>query len=157
MRRLALLPRVALGGCLPLALAGCTTAPTPGPSEPAPSATAETPSAPPSAEPTPTDSPSPIPDTHELDITVHETFDQPWAMAFLPGTDELVITGRQGDIWLRGPDGVRQVDGAPEVVAAGQGGLGDIIPDPTFEADGRVYLSWVESGEGGSGAVAPLP
>ena len=77
MRRLALLPRVALGGCLPLALAGCMTAPTPGPSEPAPSATAETPSAPPSAEPTPTDSPSPIPDTHELDITVHETFDQP--------------------------------------------------------------------------------
>ena len=153
MRRLALLPRVALGGCLPLALAGCTTAPTPGPSEPAPSATAETPSAPPSAEPTPTDSPSPIPDTHELDITVHETFDQPWAMAFLPGTDELVITGRQGDIWLRGPDGVRQVDGAPEVVAAGQGGLGDIIPDPTFEADGRVYLSWVEGDGGTSGAV----
>jgi glucose/arabinose dehydrogenase len=153
MRRLALLPRVALGGCLPLALAGCTTAPTPGPSEPAPSATAETPSAPPSAEPTPTDSPSPIPDTHELDITVHETFDEPWAMAFLPGTDELVITGRQGDIWLRGPDGVRQVDGAPEVVAAGQGGLGDIIPDPTFEADGRVYLSWVEGDGGTSGAV----
>lgn len=150
MRRLALLPL--------LALAGCTAAPAPSapaPSAPAPSETT-TPSstAPsPSADPTPTESSSPIPETHELDIAEHETFDDPWAMAFLPGTDELVITGRQGDLWLRGPGGVREVDGAPDVVVAGQGGLGDIIPGPTFEADGRVYLSWVEGDGGGSGAV----
>jgi glucose/arabinose dehydrogenase len=145
MRRLALLPL--------LALAGCTAAPAP--SAPAPSETTTPSSAAPSpsADPTPTESSSPIPETHELDIAEHETFDDPWAMAFLPGTDELVITGRQGDLWLRGPGGVREVDGAPDVVVAGQGGLGDIIPGPTFEADGRVYLSWVEGDGGGSGAV----
>jgi glucose/arabinose dehydrogenase len=145
MRRLALLPL--------LALAGCTAAPAP--SAPAPSETTTPSSAAPSpsADPTPTESSSPIPETHELDIAEPETFDDPWAMAFLPGTDELVITGRQGDLWLRGPGGVREVDGAPDVVVAGQGGLGDIIPGPTFEADGRVYLSWVEGDGGGSGAV----
>ncbi len=145
MRRLALLPL--------LALAGCTAAPAP--SAPAPSETATTSSAAPSpsADPTLTESTSPIPETHELDVTAHETFDDPWAMAFLPGTDELVITGRQGDIWLRGPDGVREVDGAPDPVVAGQGGLGDIIPGPTFATDGKVYLSWVEGGGGTSGAV----
>lgn len=162
MRRLALLPRTALTGCLALAcclpllaVAGCTSTPLPapsGPASPAPSPSAPTASPSPSAEPAPTETTSPIPETHELDITEHETFDEPWAMAFLPGTDQLVITGRQGDIWLRGPDGVREVGGAPDVVVAGQGGLGDIIPGPTFEEDGRVYLSWVEGG-GTSGAV----
>ncbi len=141
MRRLALFSL--------LALAGCTAAPAPAPSETAPSATAGSPS----AAPTPAETIDPIPDTHELEITAHETFDEPWAMAFLPGTDQLVVTGRGGDIWLRGPDGVREVDGAPDVVAAGQGGLGDIVPGPTFEADGRVYLSWVEGDGGTSGAV----
>ena len=106
MRRLALLPRVALGGCLPLALAGCTTAPTPGPSEPAPSATAETPSAPPPAEPTPTDSPSPIPDTHELDVTAHETFDEP------SGSSRLIVLGD----WFHGQSHLRIDHAGPRFI-----------------------------------------
>jgi glucose/arabinose dehydrogenase len=46
-----------------------------------------------------------------------------------------------------------EVDGVPDVVAAGQGGLGDVVPGPTFEDDGRLFLSWVEAGDGGTGAV----
>lgn len=75
-------------------------------------------------------------------------------MAFLPGTEALVITERGGGIKLRDSSGVREVTGAPEVVAAGQGGLGDIIAGPTFATDGAVYLSWVEGdGNGRTGAV----
>ena len=84
----------------------------------------------------------------------HERFDEPWALAFLPGTDTMAITERGGAIKLRDPDGtVRDVSGVPDVVAAGQGGLGDLIPGPTFADDGTVYLSWVERGDGGTGAV----
>lgn len=84
-----------------------------------------------------------------------DTFDQPWAMAFLPGTDYLAITQRGGDLVLRNQsDGTTiEVEGVPDVVAEGQGGLGDIAPGPTFEQDQTVYLSWAERGEGGVGAA----
>ena len=84
----------------------------------------------------------------------HESFNEPWALAFLPGTDTMAVTERGGAVKLRDPDGtVRDVSGVPDVVAAGQGGLGDLIPGPTFADDGTVYLSWVERGDGGTGAV----
>ncbi len=75
-------------------------------------------------------------------------------MAFLPGTDVLAITERPGNILLRDGAGLREVDGVPEVVAQGQGGLADLIPGPTFGTDGTVYLSWVEGdGSGRTGGV----
>ena len=130
---------------------------------------AETPNAPRTVTPSPAassaaDEPSPsatspatpsaIPDTHEFVVVEHESFDEPWALAFLPGTDTMAVTERGGALKLRGPDGtVRDVSGVPDVVAAGQGGLGDLIPGPTFADDGTVYLSWVERGDGGTGAV----
>ncbi|HSO68593.1 MAG TPA: PQQ-dependent sugar dehydrogenase, partial [Arachnia sp.] len=69
-------------------------------------------------------------------------------------TDTMAITERGGTLKLRDPDGtVREVSGVPDAVVAGQGGLGDLIPGPTFADDGAVYLSWVERGDGGTGAV----
>ncbi len=82
-------------------------------------------------------------------------FDEPWAMTFLPDGAALV-TERGGALFVVDPaTGDRtRVDGTPEVVAAGQGGLGDIALSPTFATSGLVYLSWVEAGEGDtSGAV----
>jgi len=103
---------------------------------------------------TPSASPPGVPTTHEFVVTEHQAFDEPWALAFLPGTDTMAITQRGGALVLRDPDGtVREVSGVPDVAVAGQGGLGDIIPGPTFDDDGTVYLSWVERGDGGSGAV----
>ena len=83
-----------------------------------------------------------------------DTFDEPWAMAFLPGGD-LLVTERSGTLHLRdGDSGERvEVDGTPEVVDAGQGGLGDVLPGPTYADDGLVYLSWAERGDGGVGAA----
>ncbi|MGJ9423691.1 PQQ-dependent sugar dehydrogenase [Aeromicrobium sp. CF3.5] len=81
-------------------------------------------------------------------------FDDPWAMAFLPGGD-LLVTERTGTLNLRDADTGDSVEvgGVPDVAAEGQGGLGDVVLAPTFAEDQMVYLSWVEEGEGGSGAV----
>ncbi len=90
-------------------------------------------------------------------FTVSEVarFQAPWAMAFLPGSADALVTQRSGTLLLvdTTTGDAREVGGVPRVRAAGQGGLGDIVLGPTFATDHTVYLSWVESGEGGSGAV----
>lgn len=77
-----------------------------------------------------------------------ESFDGAWAMTFLPDGRALV-TEKSGTIWLLGTDGKKlgEIDGAPDVTARGQGGLGDIILDSDFAANNRVYLSYVERDE----------
>ncbi len=74
-----------------------------------------------------------------------ETFDSPWAMAFLPDGRALV-TLQAGTIWLLKADGSKagQVTGGPDVEAKGQGGLGDIILHPDFATTRQVYISYVE-------------
>lgn len=83
-----------------------------------------------------------------------DRFDEPWAMAFLPDGD-LLLTERTGTLHLRDADTGERVEvaGTPEVVDAGQGGLGDVLPGPTYAEDGLVYLSWAEAGDGGAGAA----
>lgn len=83
-----------------------------------------------------------------------DRFDEPWAMAFLPDGD-LLLTERTGTLHLRDADTGERVEvaGTPEVVDAGQGGLGDVLPGPTYAEDGMVYLSWAEAGDGGTGAA----
>jgi glucose/arabinose dehydrogenase len=83
-----------------------------------------------------------------------DTFDEPWAMAFLPDGD-LLVTERSGTLHLRDASSGDRVEvvGTPEVVDADQGGLGDVLPGPTYAEDGLVYLSWAEAGDGGVGAA----
>lgn len=91
-----------------------------------------------------------------FEVTRHGRFNEGWAMSFLPDTPYLLLTERGGQLQLRNQDSgeVRQVSGAPEVLAVGQGGLHDVIPGPTFGTDGGVYLSWVrEHPQGAQGVV----
>lgn len=83
------------------------------------------------------------------------TYDSPWALEFLPDGEHLLLTTITGELILRDLDGSEEiaVDGVPDPVVAGQGGLGDIVLGPNFEDDGTVYLSWVDSGDGATGAV----
>jgi aldose sugar dehydrogenase len=88
-------------------------------------------------------------------------FDAPWAMAFLPGsgvptTNLALITEKDGRLFLLDvASGQRQqVSGVPAVKNAGQGGLGDVVPHPDFAANRRVYLTFVEAGEGGTSGAA---
>ena len=90
-------------------------------------------------------------------LTIAEVaqFDEPWAMAFLPGTPFALITERKGKLmlWQEGGE-VREVDGVPAVDYGGQGGLGEVALAPDFATSGRIYLTWAEAGDGDTrGAV----
>lgn len=115
------------------------------------------------AEPAPTTtSPGPAPPTsttrgrRPFQIAAVARFDEPWAMAFLPGTDLLAITRRPGELLLRDQRGGRTtpVTGTPRVLAEGQGGLGDVVPGPNFASDKQLYLSWAEAGPDGTAGAA---
>ncbi|RZK00646.1 MAG: PQQ-dependent sugar dehydrogenase [Novosphingobium sp.] len=81
-------------------------------------------------------------------VTQVAQFEEPWAMAFLPGTPFALITERKGKLmlWQEGGE-VREVDGVPQVAYGGQGGLGDVALAPDFPTSGTVYLTWAEAGD----------
>ena len=96
----------------------------------------------------------------QLSIEELGTYDEPWAAAFVPGTEVLVLTTKTGE--MHGYDTVNQraifFEGVPEVDYGGQGGLGDIAFLPSEAADTlsdrTIYLSWAEAGSGNTrGAV----
>jgi aldose sugar dehydrogenase len=77
-------------------------------------------------------------------------FAEPWAMVFLPGGRQALITERRGvlKLWTVG-GGAIDVAGVPAVDYGGQGGLGDVVLHPDFAHNGLVYLSFAEAGDGG--------
>ena len=82
------------------------------------------------------------------------TFDNPWALAFLPGTSTAVVTEMPGKLWLVdvATGGKQPVGGVPPVVYSDQGGLLDVVVGPGFAADQLIYLTYAEpSSNGGSG------
>jgi aldose sugar dehydrogenase len=99
-----------------------------------------------------------------FNVEVIADFDEPWAMAFLPGsgvaiTNMALVTDKKGKLLLvNTSDGKSsEVSGVPTVDYGGQGGLGDVIAGPQFAADGTVYLSWVEAGDNDTrGAVVGM-
>lgn len=77
-----------------------------------------------------------------LDTIARLNNDIAWGMAFLPN-HEMLITGRSGKLYKRLPDGSLQtVQGAPQVLAEGQGGLMDVVLHPAFNENKWVYLSY---------------
>lgn len=88
---------------------------------------------------------SPLP----FDATPIARFENPWAIAFLPGTKSALVTEQHGalKLWSEESGAIREVAGVPEVDYGGQGGLGDVALAPDFAASRTIYLSWVEAGE----------
>jgi glucose/arabinose dehydrogenase len=82
----------------------------------------------------------------ELAAAPIATFDEPWAMTFLPdGT--LLVTEKGGVLWHVALDGSKtEVQGMWDVAYGGQGGLGDVVLHPDFERNAWVYLSYAEYG-----------
>jgi len=105
------------------------------------------------------------------------SFDNPWAMTFLPD-GELLVTEKNGKLWLLDfaantntakteqlsseqdskTSGMKvatkvAVTGVPPTSEGGQGGLGDVILHPDFATNKLVYLSYVEHDGNVSGAV----
>jgi glucose/arabinose dehydrogenase len=84
--------------------------------------------------------------------TVAEGLNHPWALAFLPNNQGILVTERSGDLRLVSPDGKLSgaISGVPQVWAKGQGGLLDVVLSPDFAKDRMVYLTYSE----GSGKTA---
>lgn len=85
------------------------------------------------------------------------SFDQPWAMTFLPD-GRLLVTEKKGSLYIVGQDGEksRPVSSMPDVDYGGQGGLGDVTLHPDFASNGQVYLSYVEAGAGDTRGAAVM-
>lgn len=72
----------------------------------------------------------------------------PWAIALLPDGTALV-TERPGRLRVIAKDGSLSapVAGLPTIAAGGQGGLLDVVLDPEYEKNQRIYFSFSEPGQ----------
>jgi glucose/arabinose dehydrogenase len=99
------------------------------------------------SSPTPNE-PDFVPTTQAVTVTaVVSGLSYPWGLAFLPD-QRMLVTGRMGQLWLIGANGssVQTVSGLPAVTATGgQGGLLDVVLDPAFATNRRVYFSYAEA------------
>lgn len=85
---------------------------------------------------------------------IAEGLEHPWAMGFLPD-GRMLVTERSGQLRVVDQNGAvgAPIEGVPEVMARGQGGLLDVALAPDFAESGRIYLSFSEAGEGGQGTA----
>ncbi|TFZ06460.1 PQQ-dependent sugar dehydrogenase [Ramlibacter henchirensis] len=70
----------------------------------------------------------------------------PWGMAFLPD-GRLLVTERLGRMQLFDVSGqsLGAISGVPPVLSSGQGGLLDVVLDPAFASNRRIYFSFAEA------------
>ena len=75
-----------------------------------------------------------------------------WAMEFLPD-GRMLVTAKQGAMHIISEEGEAgpEIEGVPEVLSAGQGGLLDVALGPDFETSGMIYFSFAEEREDGNG------
>lgn len=85
------------------------------------------------------------------------SFEQPWAMTFLPD-GRLLVTGKSGLLKLFDPttSKIGDISGVPDVALGGQGGFGDVVLHPDFANNSLVYLSYAEPGEGDTRGAAVM-
>lgn len=71
--------------------------------------------------------------------------DEPWGMAYLPD-GRLLITEKPGRLRVFDEGKLSApIEGVPEVVYFGQGGLLDVAVDPSFAKNQLIYLSYAEA------------
>lgn len=111
----------------------------------------------PAPAPAPTPAPAPAPAPLKV-VEVAEDLDSPWSLAFLPD-GRMLITERGGRLRLRHadgrvPEGGDLIAGVPAVDARGQGGLLDVVLDPAFASNRRIYFSFSERDANGANGTA---
>ena len=81
--------------------------------------------------------------------------ENPWSVAFLPD-GRMLITERAGRLRLVSSDfklDPKPIDGLPEVVSHGQGGLFDVVLHPQYAQNGWIYWAYNAPGLGGWGTA----
>lgn len=87
--------------------------------------------------------------------TSYGTFNEPWAMTFLPD-GRVLVSEKSGQLRLFNTvtKTTGTVTGVPTVAYGGQGGFGDVILHPQFASNRYVYYSYAETGSNSTrGAV----
>ncbi len=90
-----------------------------------------------------------------FEVTPLTSFDEPWALTFLPD-GRMLVTEKLGRLYIVTQDGQksRPISGLPDVDYGNQGGLGDVALHPDFPNNGIIYLSYVEGGVGDTRGAA---
>src|SRR5688572_15665267 len=80
-------------------------------------------------------------------VTVVDGLVQPWSIAFLPGGD-MLITERPGRLRIvrQGKLLPQPVEGVPQVLHSGQGGLLEVMPHPNFATNRLLYITFAKPG-----------
>ena len=81
--------------------------------------------------------------------------ENPWSIAFLPD-GRMLVTERAGRLRLVSQDfklDPKPIDGLPEVIANGQGGLFDVVLHPQHAQNGWIYWAYNAPGTGGLGTA----
>ena len=81
--------------------------------------------------------------------------ENPWSIAFLPD-GRMLVTERAGRLRLVTQDfklDPKPIDGLPEVIANGQGGLFDVVLHPQHAQNGWIYWAYNALGTGGWGTA----
>ncbi len=96
-----------------------------------------------------------VPRDEVFAVTEIASFNEPWAMAFLPD-GRLLVTEKPGRLRLLEPNSgeIKEIAGAPAVAYGGQGGFGDVVLHPGFAQNRMLYLSYAEPGEAGEAGAA---
>ena len=93
-------------------------------------------------------------DNLPFEIEPVTSFNEPWALTFLPD-GRMLVTEKKGRLWIVTQDGEKSpVRGVPDVDYGGQGGMGDVALHPDYARNGLVYLSYAESGVGNTRGAA---
>ena len=81
--------------------------------------------------------------------------ENPWSVAFLPD-GQMLITERAGRLRLVSSDfklDPKPIEGLPEVVSHGQGGLFDVVLHPQYAQNAWIYWAYNAPGPGGWGTA----
>lgn len=87
--------------------------------------------------------------------TIATGLEHPWSVALLP-EGGFLVTERPGRLRRIAADGSvsAPIAGVPEVFAQGQGGLLDVVLDPDYASNKRIWLSFAEPGDGDTAGTA---
>ena len=87
--------------------------------------------------------------------TIASGLEHPWAVALLP-EGGFVVSERPGRLRRISADGrvSAPIAGMPDVYAQGQGGLLDVVLDPHYAANKRIWFTYAEPGDGGTAGTA---
>lgn len=86
--------------------------------------------------------------------TVTSGLEHPWSLAFLPD-GRMLVTERPGRLRVISPEGTKSapIRGLPKVDSRNQGGLLDVVLDPSYATNQLIYFSYSEPREGGNGTA----